>query len=150
MLKQFSWIKLLSANSYKAFLNNPPLIKPTWLPSHMVWCAGIDWSLRLLISFPLVHAIPSQHLSVLHPSPVFTIQTGYNYDRRRLSSYTHSCCPLGILERGWKGVLPVLEFYFQGIRKLFSLKSPSIQIYFRSKHGLVIYLIRNYMTVCWE
>ena len=119
MLKELSWIKLLSANSYRAFLENPPLIRPTWLPSHIVWCAGIDQCLRLMVSFPLVHVFLSRYLSVLHLSPVFTIQRGYNYGRRRLSSYTRICCPLGILERGWEGVLPVLAFYFQGIRKPF-------------------------------
>ena len=35
-------------------------------------------------------------------------------------------CPLGILERGSEGVLPILEFYFQEIRKIFSFNSPSI------------------------
>ena len=122
---------------------NPSLIRPTWLPSHMVWCAGIDRCLRLVLSFPLVHAFPSPYLSVPHPSPVFTIQTGYNYSRRRLSRMTRNCCPLAILKRGWEGVLPVLAFYVQGIRKLFSLKSPSIQIYPRSEHCLIVYLISD-------
>ena len=146
MWKQLSWIKLLSANSYRAFLKNPSLIRPTWLPTHMVWCAGIDQCLRLMVSFPLVHAFLSPHLSVLHPSPVFTIQTGCNNGRRHLSSWTRNCCPLGILERGWEGVLPVLEFYVQRIRKLFSLKCPSIQIYLRSEYCFFIWLVISWSS----
>ena len=103
---------------------------------------------KAMVSFPRVHACLSQHHSVLHPSPVFTIQRGYNYSRRRLSSQIRNCCPLGTLERGWEGVLPVLAFYFQGIRKLCSFKSQSVQIYHRSEHCLIIYLISDQMTVC--
>ena len=141
MLKQLSWTKLLSANSYRAFLKNSPLIRPTWLSSHTIWGADRDLCLRLMLSFPLVHACLSQHLSFPHPSPVFTIHIGYNYSRRCLSSYTHSCCPMGIFQRGWEGVLSVLEFYFQGIRKLFSLTCLSIQIYLRSEYCLFIWLV---------